>query len=207
MVMKGVLDRVWAARQEAQDVRPYTTWTDEELVSAAQKGEDNAFAQIISRYQGKIYSYVYRLTNHREEATDITQDVFVKAYKHLHTVDTERKFSSWLYRIAHNESVNWLKKKTRAKVESLESHVEQGHQVPAKVDVAAQYIQEEEQRRVREAIDQLPEKYRQVMELRYVQQNSYQEISIALDKPLNTVGTLINRAKRLMTELLEDQRP
>ncbi len=208
MVMKGVLDRVWAAKlKEAEDVRPYTVWTDEERVSAAQRGEEEAFGQIISRYQGKIYSYVYRLTNHGEEATDITQDVFVKAYKHLQTVDTERKFSSWLYRIAHNESVNWLKKKSRARIESLEAHVEQGHQVASKSDVAAQYMQEEEQRYVREAIDQLPARYRQVMELRYIHQHSYQEISVALDKPLNTVGTLINRAKRLMQELLQDQKP
>ena len=68
-------------------------------------------------------------------------------------------------------------------------------------------MKEEEQRYVREAIDHLPARYSQVMELRYIHQHPYQEISVALDKPLNTVGTLINRAKRLMQELLQDQKP
>lgn len=207
MAVKGVFDRVWTSKKESDAARPYASLTDEELVALVQDKEQEAFAQIISRYQGKIFSYIYRLTNHREEALDITQDVFMKAYKYMHTVDTERKFSSWLYRIAHNESVNWLKKKTRVRIESLEAHVEQGHQVSDSTDIAAQYAQEEEQRKVRAAIDQLPDKYRQVMELRYVKQQSYQEISKTLDKPLNTVGTLINRAKRMLGELLHDQRP
>ncbi len=134
---------------------------------------------------------------------DITQDVFLKAYKHLHTVDTSRKFSSWLYRIAHNESVNWLKKKSRAKVESLEAHVEAGYQLADRADVAETYAREEEQAMVRRAIDRLPEKYRDVMERRYLKQQSYQEISEALGKPINTIGTLINRAKKQVLQYLE----
>lgn len=197
MAVRGVFDRVLqvAAKEQA---RPYTSLTDEELVAAVQNGEQDAFSHIISRYQGKIFAYIKRLINHPDDATDITQDVFMKAYRHLNTVDTSRKFSSWLYRIAHNESVNWLKKKTRAKVESLDAHMENGGQFASKVDLAETYAREEEQKSVREAIDSLPDKYREVMERRYLKQQSYQEISAALGKPINTVGTLINRAKKQM---------
>ncbi len=201
MAVKGVFDRVLqvAAKEQA---RPYTSLTDEELVQAVQNGEQDAFSHIISRYQGKIFAYIKRLTNHPDDATDITQDVFMKAYRHLHTVDTSRKFSSWLYRIAHNESVNWLKKKTRAKVESLDAHMENGGQFASKVDLAETYAREEEQKSVRAAIDSLAPKYREVMERRYLKQQSYQEISAALGKPINTVGTLINRAKKQMETYL-----
>lgn len=197
MAVRGVFDRVLQAASKEQ-ARPYTSLTDEELVSAVQNGEQEAFSHIISRYQGKIYAYIQRLINHGDDATDITQDVFMKAYRHLNTVDTSRKFSSWLYRIAHNESVNWLKKKTRAKVESLDAHMENGGQFASKVDLAETYAREEEQKSVREAIDALPAKYREVMDRRYLKQQSYQEISEALGKPINTVGTLINRAKKQM---------
>lgn len=203
--LKGVFDRVMAISQAAkkQAVKPYAEMKDEEIVSAVQNGEHAAFSHIINRYQGKIYSYIFRLTNHPEDANDITQEVFLKAYRHLHTVDTERKFSSWIYRIAHNESVNWLKKRTRTKVESLDAHMEQGIQIASSVDVANQYVQQEEQIEVRAAINKLPEKYRKVLELRYLHEYSYQEISKTLGKPINTVGTLINRAKKLMYEKIQ----
>lgn len=203
--LKGVLDRVMAITQAAKKeaVKPYTAMTDEEIVAAVQKGEHAAFSHIINRYQGKIYSYIFRLTNHADDANDITQEVFLKAYRHLHTVDTDRKFSSWIYRIAHNESVNWLKKRTRTKVESLDAHMEQGIQIPSTTDIAGQYVREEEQIEVRSAISLLPDKYRKVLELRYLNEFSYQEISKTLGKPINTVGTLINRAKKLMLEKID----
>lgn len=189
-------------RQRATAVKAYKDMTDEELISAVQKGEDDAFEHVVQRYQGKLFAYIMRLTNHRDHAHDITQDVFLKTYKNIHRFDTERKFSSWIYRIAHNESVNWLKKKTRAKVESLESHMENGFQAPASVNIESELISKQDQEAVQFAIDNLPDKYKEVMELRYLQHQSYEEIADRLDKPINTVGTLINRAKKkLATEL------
>lgn len=184
-------------------VKAYADMTDEELVKAVQSGEDLAFEHVVQRYQGKLFAYIMRLMNHRDEAHDITQDVFLKAYKHIQRFDTERKFSSWIYRIAHNESVKWLKKKTRAKVESLENHVENGFQLADATNTEKEYIREEDAVKVRDAIDALPEKYKEVMEMRYLEQQSYEEISKRLDKPINTVGTLINRAKKKLAIALE----
>lgn len=200
----SVLERALKLSKSAtSDVVSYNEMTDEQLVLAVQKGEDQAFSYIVQRYQGKLFAYIMRLMNHRDEAHDITQDVFLKAYKNLHRFDTERKFSSWIYRIAHNESVNWLKKKTRVKIESLESQIENGYQPKAKASIESEYISQEEQVAVRKAINTLPKKYKQVMELRYLQQKSYEEIAEKLDKPINTVGTLINRAKKKMSAELE----
>ena len=88
----------------------------------------------------------------------------------------------------------------------MQSHEEKGYQVEDKIDVEAEYIQKEEFEVVQTAISELTDKYRQVMEMRYLQQQSYQEISERLDKPINTVGTLLNRAKkRLATGLYEQE--
>jgi RNA polymerase sigma-70 factor (ECF subfamily) len=188
--------------RQTERVKSYLTMTDEELVAIVQKGEINAYSRIVERYQGKIYSYVFRLINHRDEAHDIVQDVFLKTYRHIHRVDTERKFSSWIYRIAHNESVNWLKKKTRVKIESLEHCADQGQQIASDSDVFSEFLQSEDKRMVREAIGSLPGKYAEVMRLRYLEHRSYEEIGLELEKPVNTVGTLINRAKKKMADLL-----
>jgi RNA polymerase sigma-70 factor, ECF subfamily len=185
------------------NVKAYKEMTDEELIVSVQKGEDQAFEHIVQRFQGKIFAYIMRLTNHRDHAHEIAQDVFLKTYKHIHRFDTERKFSSWIYRIAHNESVNWLKKKTRAKVESLDAHVENGFQAASAQNIENELIIKQDKQTVHQAIDKLPEKYKEVMELRYLQDKSYDEIGEKLDKPINTVGTLINRAKKKLAIELE----
>jgi RNA polymerase sigma-70 factor (ECF subfamily) len=203
--VSSVLDKALSLQRGKSEtkVKPYVEQTDEELIKAVQQGDEQAFSHVVQRYQGKLFAYIMRLMNHRDEAHDITQDVFLKAYKNIHRFDTDRKFSSWIYRIAHNESVNWLKKKTRAKVESLESHVENGFQLAGSTDVHEQLVSKEAQKLVREAIQTLPNKYQEVMEMRYLDQLSYDEISKKLDKPVNTVGTLINRAKKKLALELE----
>ena len=198
MALPGILDQVLLMHRSKakEEIKPYREQSDEELIALVQKGEVDAFAYVLERYQGKIYSYIMRLMNHRDEAHDITQDVFLKAYKHLHRFDTERKFSSWIYRIAHNESVNWLKKKTRVKMESIEVRMEIGRELSSNEDIHEELERKQDQEMVREAISALPGKYQEVMDLRYLQQHSYHEISQKLKKPINTIGTLINRAKK-----------
>lgn len=198
--LTGILDKVALLARESAKVKPYLEMTDEELVSAVQAGDSDAYKHVIDRYQGKIYAYIMRLTNHREEATDIAQDVFLKAYKHLHRFDTSRKFSSWIYRIAHNESVNWLKKKTRAKIESIDVHAEIGVQYASAEDIHGDLVRSQDKALMKNAIAALPEKYRVVMEMRYLKEYSYDEIGKALDKPVNTIGTLINRAKKKLAD-------
>ena len=182
------------------------TRTDNELAVAVREGKPDLYAEIIERYQGKLFAYLYRMIGNRDEAEDLLQDVFIKAYKNLNSFDVDRKFSSWIYRIAHNEAVNYIKRKslkrfiswedissTRDKLESSSS--EEG------ADDA--WARKEIRQEVSEALKKLPAKYKEVLLLRFFSDKSYEEISEILGRPVNTVGTLINRAKKKLAEEME----
>lgn len=183
--------------------------SDNDLVKLVRENNSELYSQVIERYQTKLFVYLFRLIGDREEARDILQDVFLKAYRNLNSFDADRKFSSWIYRIAHNEAVNYIKRKslkrfipwdsitsTKDKLES--SSMEEG------ADKA--WMRKESNREIDEAIKKLPFKYRQVLVLRYYSDNSYDEISDIIGRPVNTVGTLINRAKKKLAEELKDFR-
>ncbi|MCX6763296.1 MAG: RNA polymerase sigma factor [Candidatus Moranbacteria bacterium] len=184
--------------------------TDEKLVESIRHGHPRRYFRIVERYQGKLFAYLYLLIGSKEEAEDLLQDVFIKAFRHLDSVDTKRKFSSWIYRIAHNEAVNFMKRRrlkrfisweevtsTKDKLETMDTNDN-----PEKI-----WSRKEERNKVNEAIEKLPQKYQQVLLLRYFNNNSYEEISRIIDKPLNTVGTLLNRAKkRLLEEIMKERK-
>ncbi len=180
--------------------------TDNELVQIVRDRDAERYAELIDRYQGKLFAYLYRLTGAREETEDLLQDVFIKAFKNLHSYDTERKFSSWIYRIAHNEAVNHIKRRALKRFIPWED-------ITATKDILVMsssaegadtaQIREETRTEVDEAINRLPFKYKQVLTLRYYSDKSYEEISEILGKPINTVGTLINRAKKKMAAEIE----
>jgi len=180
--------------------------SDNELVKLIQAGNADLFAVVIERYQGKLFAYLYRLIGGREEAEDLLQDVFIKAFRNLKSYDSDRKFSSWIYRIAHNEAVNYIKRKslkrfiswedvTSTKDKLVSNNTEDG--------ADREWLRKEAIQEIDEAINNLPIKYKQVLILRYYSEKSYEEISEILQKPVNTVGTLINRAKRKMAEEVE----
>jgi RNA polymerase sigma-70 factor, ECF subfamily len=179
--------------------------SDNELVKIVREKDQERYAEIVERYQTRLFVYIYRLVGNKEEAEDLLQDVFVKAYRNLNSYDTERKFSSWIYRIAHNEAVNYIKRKSLKRFISLEtitttkdkldsSSIEEG------ADKA--WLRKEVSKEVSDAIDRLPFKYKQVLTLRYYSEQSYEEIGEILGKPVNTVGTLINRAKKKLADEL-----
>ncbi len=187
-------------------VRPESDANDNEVVKSVRDGERELYAVIIERYQGKLFAYLYRLVGGREEAEDLLQDVFIKAFKNLNSYDSNRKFSSWIYRIAHNEAVNYIKRKSLKKFISWEDVTSTkdklaGNSTEESVDNI--WMKKEAIREVNEAIDKLPIKYKQVLLLRYYSEKSYEEIGEILRKPVNTVGTLINRAKKKMAEEME----
>jgi RNA polymerase sigma-70 factor, ECF subfamily len=180
--------------------------TDNELVSLVCKESPERYAEIIERYQGKLFAYLYRLVGNRDEAEDLLQDVFIKAYRNLQSYDLERKFSSWIYRIAHNEAVNYIKRKSLKRfiswedISSTKDKLESSNTEDGAEDV---WIRKETNDEVDQAINRLPIKYKQVLLLRYFSEKSYEEISEILGKPVNTVGTLINRAKKKLSEEMD----
>ena len=174
--------------------------TDNQLAEVIRTKDQELFAEIIRRYQQKLFYYVNRLINNPDEAEDIVQDVFLKVYKNLNGYDSRLKFSSWIYRIAHNEAVNWLRKNTKYKKESIEQSEYLENTLSDDTDIAEKLDLKVSLEKANRAINQLPEKYKEVMILKFVEEKSYEEISDILRKPINTIGVLINRGRKLLKD-------
>lgn len=172
--------------------------SDNELVEIIRQKNPDRYDEIMDRYQGKLFAYLYRLVGSKEDAEDILQDVFLKAYENLNSYNSKRKFSSWIYRISHNEAVNYIRRKSLKKFISWESVVMSKDKLEISSrenGVDKNLLKKEKKQELEKAIENLPFKYKQILILRYFSEKSYQEISEILGKPMNTVGTLISRAK------------
>lgn len=182
---------------------------DNELVELVRNKNQDYYGEIIRRYQGKLFAYLYRLIGNKEETEDLLQNVFIKTFRNLHSFDTNRKFSSWIYRIAHNEAVNFIKRRYLKRfiswedVSATKDKLEMKSMEDDPVDI---WLKKETVKEVDMAINKLPMKYKQVLLLRYYSDKSYEEISDILKKPVNTVGTLINRAKKKLLEEINNQK-
>ena len=182
--------------------------SDLELIGLMQKGNKNAYSHLTERYSKKLFTYIFHFVGDKNETEDILQNVFSKTYKNLNRFDVSRKFSSWIYRIAHNESINFLKRRNKRYIVSWEDIAT----TKDKLDTATNEEIPEEKwehmeivREIDAALEKLPPKYKQVLKLRYFQEYSYEEIGDLLGKPVNTIGTLINRAKRKLLEIAKKQ--
>jgi len=174
--------------------------SDLQLVQLSLKDHRN-FEYLMERYEPLLLRYMKRIANvGREEAEDLLQDIFIKVYKNLNGFDQKLKFSSWIYRIAHNEIVNHAyKKKVRSATTSLNEGNEHFlNQRDWKEENDAHFGLEsrETSERMRAALMELPVKYREVLILKFFEDKSYREISDILKKPEGTIATLINRAKK-----------
>jgi RNA polymerase sigma-70 factor (ECF subfamily) len=170
---------------------------DTKLVQRAQRGDAVAFEQLVRRHQRYVFNVAYRVLNDYAEAEDITQEAFVRAWRGLPGFRGQARFTTWIYRIVHNLCLNRLPglKRELLRTEPLEealaaSTPSQAELVEVRERVAFLHAQ----------LDQLPEKYRLVLTLRYLQHLSYDEIAAALDLPVGTVKTHIHRARRLLVE-------
>lgn len=182
------------------------TESDESVVMRVRCGEITAFQLIVFRYERKLSLYLAHLIGDRDEADDLLQDVFVKSYQHLADFDTARKFSPWIYRIAHNEAVNWIRKRSRRPtVVSWDDIVETtGEQQPIEPSetVEEQWIRRELRDDVRVALGRLNEEHREILTLRYYLDKSYREIAEIIGIPMNTVASRVSRAKKSLLDAL-----
>ncbi len=170
---------------------------DRALVVAARAGSPDAFASLVDRYRAPVVRLAYRLTRDADEAKDIAQDAFFRAYRRLAEFHPDRPFSRWLFVIARNASLDALRRRRRAAAHGLD--VDPQHELGPE-EIA---LRNEEAERVREALEALPERYRLVLELYYVSGLRYREIAEALGIPIGTVKTFLSRAKRQLREELE----
>ena len=174
--------------------------TDVELVQLSLENKE-FFRHIILRYESKLSQYIKRMTNvNQEEFQDILQDIFIKVYRNLNGFNQNLQFSSWIYRIAHNEVINYYhKNKSRANIAKISLNnadiLSLSGQITDSSDQYNQVALQENADKIREILAKLPNKYREVLVLRYLEEKKYDEISDILRKPPGTVATLINRGK------------
>lgn len=175
--------------------------SDEHLVHLIISGDKDCFGELIERYEAKLTRYIKRFTQQHDDVTDILQVVFIKAYTHLQGFDTSRSFNSWIYRIAHNESVTYLKKRSNEKVSFIDFDVFLPHPF-AKEEADSESSRRETKEILDKSLSLLSPKYREVLVLYYYDELSYQEISDILHIPIATVGVRIKRGREALQKAL-----
>ncbi len=175
--------------------------TDEELAQKVQNGETEAFGILIERFEQKMLRYSRKFLFGYEDAQDAVQTVFLKAYINIQQFDNSKKFSSWLYRIAHNEFINVIKKNGKESVPIFELDTLFPH-LEAKQNSARDFEVQELQDLMEQYLNKISPKYREILVLYYFEQMGYTEIADILKIPASTVGVRLKRAKDALKKLI-----
>jgi RNA polymerase sigma-70 factor, ECF subfamily len=188
-----------------------TDRTDQELVRLCLKGQERAAHELVSRYQRPVFSFIYRMVRDRELAEDLAQDTFIRAFDNLGKYDPAYKFSSWLFKVGHNLTVDHIR---RRELDTVSIHgapdaVTSDQQEATSVSLESDFERPDELLEARqlgasieEAIDRLRPEYRTAILLRHVEGYSYDEISEVMEIPLGTVKTYIHRARAELQDML-----
>ncbi len=176
--------------------------TDEEIIGRVRGGETRLFGELVRRYQDPVYGMAARLVSGPDDAQDVAQEVFLRAYRGLEGFKGEAKFSTWLYRVTYNLCMDWLRRSARP--DRRATGIEKAGSIPdGRVSLEGSLVDREQKEDVRRALDALQEKYRTVLVLLYYQDMSYEQIAAILDVPLKTVETRLYRARKMLRERLE----
>jgi len=176
---------------------------DSELVARAIGGREESFEELVRRYQRPIAAYVYRMVGDYDAALDLTQEVFIKVYGSLARYRSEFKFSTWIYKIAHNAAIDHLRRNTsrdqalvcEANGEQYELPVTSGKPTPEQ-----EYAGKERRGEIEAIVSQLPPAYKELIVLRHSHDLSYDEIAEVTGLPLGTVKNRLFRAREMMRE-------
>jgi RNA polymerase sigma-70 factor (ECF subfamily) len=184
-------------------LRDFSSLTDRELVSASIRGGDGSFEELVRRYQRPISVYVYRMVGDYDAALDLTQEIFIKVYSSLARYRSEFKFSTWIYKIAHNAAVDHLRRNT-VREQSLVNGTE-GDQYELPIESGKLNPEQESERAERRfeietVVRSLPSAYRELIILRHSQDLTYEEIVEVTGLPLGTVKNRLFRARELMRQ-------
>jgi len=183
--------------------------SDHALLEATRTGDDDAFAELVSRYRNQITSYIYRMTNDYDGAVDLAQETFVRVYRAADRYQRSYAFSTYIYRIATNLAISELRRRKRRKFVSLFSPFTDDNGDAVELDPPdlnplqdESLIKDERRKAVARAITSLPDKYRAAIVLRDVEGLSYDRIAEVLKLSEGTVKSRINRARNLLKEKL-----
>jgi RNA polymerase sigma-70 factor (ECF subfamily) len=182
--------------------------SDRELVAIAVTGFDGSFEELVRRYQRPISAYVYRMVGNYESALDLTQEIFIKVYNSLNRYRSEFKFSTWIYKIAHNAAVDHLRRNS-TREQSLVAGTE-GDTFELPIESTHLSPEQESERRERRVeieavVRALPANYRELIILRHSQDLSYEEIVEVTGLPLGTVKNRLFRAREMMRQQFVDK--
>lgn len=179
---------------------------------AVLEGDESAFAELMKRYKNPVYHMILKMVRNVDDAEDLTIEAFAKAFKNLSRFKKDYTFSTWLFRIATNNAIDFIRKKkldtyslntsfSDDSGEAVTIDVEDNQLTPDDAAINAQKIE-----LVRMFVDKLPAKYQRLVKLRYFDELSYEEIAKELDAPLGTVKAQLHRARELMYELVKDKK-
>jgi RNA polymerase sigma-70 factor (ECF subfamily) len=181
------------------------------IVKRAKKGDRLAFAELVELYKDKLYNLSYRMTGNPQEAEDVAQEAFLKAYANLEKYDPKHKFSTWIYRIATNLCIDRMRKKKPdysldAEVDGIEGGDMYSRLPSSELTPEEEVVRAEMQSEVQQAIANLPENYRAAVILKYMHDMSLQEIADILEVPVSTVKTRIHRGREALRMSLSHNR-
>ncbi len=176
--------------------------SDNDLILQTLKNPED-FSFIIDKYSPKLERYIRRISNiSQDDRQDVLQDIFIKIYKNLNDYDFNFKFSSWVYRIAHNQLMDFFrKKKTRPQILTSKDDYDFFDLIADDIDLTLQAQKSFDKELLNECLNELKVEYKEVLVLRFLEQKNYNEISDILKKPTGTIATLLNRAKKQLKEI------
>jgi len=182
-----------------------TDETDEAIALRVQAGDGEVFGELIERYQAKLSRYARKFLLDPDDAADIVQDIFIKSYQNIQSFDVSRRFSPWIYRIAHNEFVNALKKRqSRGSVFTIDFDTLFPHlTAPDTADSAA--IERDTRASLDRYLDKVSPKYREPLVLYYLEEMDYKEISEILQIPVSTVCLRLARGRASLFKIAGPQ--
>jgi len=181
---------------------PTTVLSDERLIANIREKDRELYGEIIRRYQTKLGHYLKKFIRSHDELEDVLQEVFIKAYRNLFDFNIDKKFSPWIYRIAHNEALNYLKKHKRQVLSLDDSELEV---IDEKVNIQDAVDAHIAKATIEKCFARLKDKYREPLILYFFEQKTYDEISDILHVPAATVGVLIMRGKKVLKESLKQE--
>lgn len=183
---------------------------DSRLIHAALKGDDQAYKKLMKKYHDAIFNFIYRMVRDKHQVEDLTQEAFIKAFGSLSSFNEEFAFSTWLYKIATNNCIDYIRKR-KLHTYSIDKPIESKDgdytfELPDETyEPDKDLISDQRSALLNDAIARLPEKYKNVIRLRHVEERSYEEIANILKLPIGTVKAHIFRARELLYKALRDK--
>lgn len=186
---------------------------DFELIDdAVQKNDEKAFAKLMQRYKRPVYHMILKMVRNVDDAEDLTIESFAKAFRSLHRFKKDFTFSTWLFRIATNNTIDHIRKK-KLNTLSIDNRFTDDNGDGISIEVEdenlnpqEETIKEQKAELIQIFVDKLPPKYQKLVRLRYFQELSYEEIAVELEAPLGTVKAQLHRARELMFEMVKNKR-